>query len=67
MPRILVSEELAESGLARIYLATATASDDEMSDRIAHHRAIMKPFGPGELLATIREVLDGNDAQRANG
>ncbi|PDT88765.1 hypothetical protein CO669_18565 [Bradyrhizobium sp. Y36] len=29
--------------------------------RIAHHRAIMKPFRPNELLATIREVLNGHD------
>ncbi|MBR0993101.1 PAS domain S-box protein [Bradyrhizobium japonicum] len=29
--------------------------------RIAHHRAIMKPFRPNELLATIREVLDGRE------
>jgi adenosylcobinamide kinase / adenosylcobinamide-phosphate guanylyltransferase len=29
---------IAESGLARVYLATATADDGEMQDRIAHHR-----------------------------
>jgi adenosylcobinamide kinase/adenosylcobinamide-phosphate guanylyltransferase len=29
---------IAESGLARVYLATATAGDGEMQDRIAHHR-----------------------------
>ena len=28
-----------ESGLMRIYLATATADDEEMKARIAHHRA----------------------------
>jgi len=34
------AEQLAcESGLARVYLATATAGDDEMRARIAHHRA----------------------------
>jgi adenosylcobinamide kinase/adenosylcobinamide-phosphate guanylyltransferase len=30
---------VGDSGLARIYLATATAGDDEMQSRIAHHRA----------------------------
>jgi adenosylcobinamide kinase / adenosylcobinamide-phosphate guanylyltransferase len=30
---------VADSGLARIYLATATADDEEMKARIAHHRA----------------------------
>ncbi|WP_454620865.1 bifunctional adenosylcobinamide kinase/adenosylcobinamide-phosphate guanylyltransferase [Bradyrhizobium cenepequi] len=29
---------IAESGLTRVYLATATADDAEMQDRIAHHR-----------------------------
>jgi len=34
------AEQLArESGLVRVYLATATAGDDEMRVRIAHHRA----------------------------
>ncbi|MGN6311973.1 MAG: bifunctional adenosylcobinamide kinase/adenosylcobinamide-phosphate guanylyltransferase [Xanthobacteraceae bacterium] len=34
------AERLAcESSLSRIYLATATAGDDEMRARIAHHRA----------------------------
>jgi len=34
------AEKLVEdSALARVYLATATADDDEMKARIAHHRA----------------------------
>jgi len=34
------AEQLAnDSGLSRIYLATATAGDDEMRSRIAHHRS----------------------------
>jgi adenosylcobinamide kinase/adenosylcobinamide-phosphate guanylyltransferase len=30
---------VGDSGLARVYLATATAGDDEMRTRITHHRA----------------------------
>lgn len=30
---------ISESNLARVYLATATAGDEEMRDRIAHHRS----------------------------
>jgi len=30
--------------------------------RIANHRAIMKPFRPNDLLATVREVLDEREA-----
>jgi adenosylcobinamide kinase/adenosylcobinamide-phosphate guanylyltransferase len=34
------AEQLArDSGLSRVYLATATAGDDEMQARIAHHRS----------------------------
>jgi len=29
---------IGDSGLTRIYLATATADDDEMRNRIVHHR-----------------------------
>jgi len=29
---------VGDSGLARVYLATATAGDDEMRSRITHHR-----------------------------
>jgi adenosylcobinamide kinase/adenosylcobinamide-phosphate guanylyltransferase len=29
---------IVESGLTRVYLATATISDDEMASRITHHR-----------------------------
>jgi adenosylcobinamide kinase/adenosylcobinamide-phosphate guanylyltransferase len=44
---------VAESGLARIYLATATAGDGEMADRIAAHR----DRRDGEW-TTVEEPLD---------
>ena len=42
-----------DSGLEAIYVATATAGDDEMRDRIAHHRAQR-----GDTWRTIEEPLD---------
>jgi adenosylcobinamide kinase/adenosylcobinamide-phosphate guanylyltransferase len=48
------AERLAsDSSLARIYIATATASDDEMSERIDHHRA-----GRDAGWQTIEEPVD---------
>jgi adenosylcobinamide kinase / adenosylcobinamide-phosphate guanylyltransferase len=46
-----------DSGLARIYLATATAEDDEMKARVAHHRAQR-----GDGWITIEEPLALVDA-----
>jgi len=52
------AEQLArESGLARIYLATATAGDGEMRARIAHHRARR-----GDGWRTVEEPLKLVDA-----
>jgi adenosylcobinamide kinase / adenosylcobinamide-phosphate guanylyltransferase len=46
-----------DSGLARIYLATATSGDDEMKARIAQHRAQR-----GEGWTTVEEPLALVDA-----
>jgi adenosylcobinamide kinase / adenosylcobinamide-phosphate guanylyltransferase len=43
---------IVDSGLARVYLATATISDDEMAARIAHHRQ-----SRGEGWHTVEEPL----------
>jgi adenosylcobinamide kinase/adenosylcobinamide-phosphate guanylyltransferase len=48
---------IGDSGLARIYLATATAGDDEMRARIAHHCARR-----GEGWITVEEPLALVDA-----
>jgi adenosylcobinamide kinase / adenosylcobinamide-phosphate guanylyltransferase len=48
---------IGASGLAKIYLATATAGDDEMRSRIAHHR---KRRGDGWV--TIEEPIALVDA-----
>ena len=51
---------VADSGLARIYLATATAYDEEMKARIAHHRA---QRGQGDQAwTTVEEPLALVDA-----
>jgi adenosylcobinamide kinase / adenosylcobinamide-phosphate guanylyltransferase len=48
------AEDLARaSGLSRVYLATAEAGDDEMTDRIAAHRARR-----GKDWQTVEEPLD---------
>jgi adenosylcobinamide kinase/adenosylcobinamide-phosphate guanylyltransferase len=48
---------IADSGLSRIYLATATAGDDEMTTKIAHHK---KQRGDG--WTTVEEPLALVDA-----
>ena len=54
---------VADSGLVPIYLATATADDDEMKARIAHHRAQRGQSGQsGQGWTTIEEPLALVDA-----
>jgi adenosylcobinamide kinase/adenosylcobinamide-phosphate guanylyltransferase len=48
---------VADSGLAKVYLATATAGDDEMKARIARHRVQR-----GEGWTTVEEPLALVDA-----
>ena len=49
---------VADSGLVPIYLATATADDEEMKARIAHHRAQRGQSGQsGQGWTTIEEPL----------
>ncbi len=48
---------IGDSGLSRVYLATATAEDDEMRSRIAHHRAQR-----GDGWITVEEPLALVDA-----
>jgi adenosylcobinamide kinase / adenosylcobinamide-phosphate guanylyltransferase len=49
---VFAEKLIGESGLARVYLATATAEDDEMQTRIAQHRARR-----GEGWTTVEEPL----------
>jgi adenosylcobinamide kinase / adenosylcobinamide-phosphate guanylyltransferase len=54
---------VGDSGLARIYLATATADDEEMKVRIAHHRAQRSQGGQGgQGWTTVEEPLALVDA-----
>ena len=62
------AEEVAVgSGRRVLYVATATAGDDEMADRIATHQA-QRPAGwstveaPFDLAATVRSVAERGDA-----
>lgn len=60
------AEKLAlESGLAVTYIATATAGDEEMAQRIAHHRA-RRPaaWGVVEEPLSLAAALQANAAPR---
>lgn len=54
---VFAEKLIGDSGLARVYLATATAGDDEMRTRIAHHRTQR-----GEGWITVEEPLALVDA-----
>src|SRR5215831_21110497 len=56
------SRLVMESGLDRVFVATATPSDDEMRERIARHRT---DRGDGWL--TIEEPLELVDVLRRQG
>lgn len=51
----------AESGLAVVYIATATAGDTEMAERIAHHQA-RRPAGWGLVEEPLRLAAALQDA-----
>lgn len=54
---------VAESGLTPVYVATAQIFDEEMRDRIAHHRARR---GPDWLLVEEHDDLEGVLAREAS-
>jgi adenosylcobinamide kinase / adenosylcobinamide-phosphate guanylyltransferase len=54
---VFAEKMIGDSGLARVYLATATAGDDEMRTRIEHHRNRR-----GEGWVTVEEPLALVDA-----